>query len=63
MKNEYNIPSKEAAGYLGISIDTLRKYNHQKKISYVIVGRNAFYSQTDLDEFIKKNTRFIKRRA
>jgi excisionase family DNA binding protein len=46
---------KEAAVYLGVEPDTLRKWVQKKQIThYRIVGRPKF-KQADLDRFIEAN--------
>lgn len=54
MNNLLNI--KEAASYLRISISTLYRWIHQKKIKHVKIGSRVLFSQEYLDEFIKNNT-------
>lgn len=49
-----NVP--EAASYLHISISTLYRWVHQKKIKHVKIGSRVLFSQDDLNEFVKNNT-------
>ena len=47
---------QEAASYLHISISTLYRWVHQKKIEYVKIGSRVLFSQENLEEFIRINT-------
>lgn len=54
MNNLLNV--QEAASYLHISISTLYRWVHQKKIKYVKIGSRVLFLSDDLKEFINKNT-------
>ncbi len=54
MNNLLNI--KEAASYLRISVSTLYRWVHQKKIKHAKIGSRVLFSQEYLDEFINNNT-------
>jgi DNA binding domain, excisionase family len=54
MNNLLNI--KEAASYLRISVSTLYRWVHQKKIKHAKIGSRVLFSQDSLDEFINNNT-------
>lgn len=54
MNNLLNI--KEAASYLRISVSTLYRWVHQKKIKHAKIGSRVLFSQDYLDEFINNNT-------
>ena len=47
---------QEAASYLRISVSTLYRWVHQKKIKHVKIGSRVLFSQDDLKEFIKINS-------
>lgn len=47
---------QETASYLHISISTLYRWIHQKKIKHVKIGSRVLFSQDDLNEFINNNT-------
>ena len=47
---------QEAASYLRISVSTLYRWVHQKKIKHVKIGSRVLFSQEYLDEFINNNT-------
>ena len=52
---------EEAAEYLEVSVSTFRRYVQGKKIVPVhVVGRNQFFSATELKSF-KKSLRAVKR--
>jgi len=42
----------EAAGYLGISVQTLRNWTSVKRVAYVKIGSRTMFRQIDLDAFI-----------
>ncbi len=49
---------KEAARYLGISIDTVRRMRYSGILPYVPIGptgRRKFYDMRDLDSWIERN--------
>lgn len=54
MNNLLNI--KEAASYLRISVSTLYRWVHQKKIKHAKIGSRVLFSQDSLYEFINNNT-------
>jgi len=54
MNNLLNI--KEAASYLRISVSTLYRWVHQKKIKHAKIGSRVLFSQDILKEFINNNT-------
>ena len=54
MNNLLNI--KEAACYLRISVSTLYRWVHQKKIKHAKIGSRVMFSQDILKEFINNNT-------
>ena len=47
---------KETASYLHISISTLYRWVHKKKIKHVKIGSRVLFSQDYINEFIKANT-------
>ena len=47
---------QEAASYLHISISTLYRWVHQKKIKHAKIGSRVLFSNDDLKEFINNNT-------
>ncbi len=47
---------QETASYLHISISTLYRWVHQKKIKHAKIGSRVLFSQDSLDEFINNNT-------
>jgi excisionase family DNA binding protein len=51
---------KDAAVYLGISVSTLYKYNHEGKIAYYSLGRFCKYKKEDLDAFIESQRKELK---
>jgi len=46
----------EAALYLGIKVDTLRKKSRLRELPYVKVGGSVRFDMRALDLFIEKNT-------
>lgn len=48
---------KEAANYLRISASTIRRMANQRKISSFRVNTRIRFYLTDLDEYVKKNTK------
>lgn len=53
--NNRFLDSKEAAEYLGMSINTLYKYTCKKLIAYHKPGRQLYFTISDLDDFILNN--------
>lgn len=51
-----NVP--ETASYLHISVSTLYRWVHQKKIQYTKLGSRVVFSKESLNEFVKNNTCF-----
>lgn len=47
---------QQTADYLHISVSTLYRWVHQKKIEYVKIGSRVLFSQENLEEFIRINT-------
>jgi excisionase family DNA binding protein len=47
---------QETASYLHISISTLYRWVHQKKIKHAKIGSRVLFSQDILKEFINNNT-------
>ena len=47
---------QEAASYLHISISTLYRWVHQKKIKHAKIGSRVLFSNDDLKEFVIDNT-------
>ena len=47
---------QEAASYLRISVSTLYRWVHQKKIKHVKIGSRVLFSNDYLKEFINNNT-------
>lgn len=54
MNNLLNV--QEAASYLHISISTLYRWIHQKKIEYVKIGSRVLFSEDILKKFVEQNT-------
>lgn len=54
MNNLLNV--QEAASYLHISISTLYRWIHQKKIEYVKIGSRVLFSEDMLKQYIEQNT-------
>lgn len=54
MNNLLNV--QEAASYLHISISTLYRWIHQKKIEYVKIGSRVLFSEDILKKYIEQNT-------
>lgn len=46
---------QETARYLHISISTLYRWVHQKKIKHVKIGSRVRFLQSDINEFINNN--------
>lgn len=46
---------KEAADYLRVSPETLRRYRRRRRLAFVKVGRRPLYSVAQLEAFIHKN--------
>lgn len=47
---------QETASYLHISISTLYRWVHYRKIKHIKIGSRVLFSQDDLKEFIKINS-------
>ncbi len=47
---------QETASYLHISISTLYRWTHQRKIKHVKIGSRVRFLQSDINEFINNNT-------
>jgi len=43
---------KDAAHYLGISVETLDKYKDSGKLSYIRIGDRCLWNTTLLEEFV-----------
>jgi len=54
--NDKLLNVQETASYLHISVSTLYRWVHQKKIKHVKIGSRVLFSQDDLKEFIQINT-------
>lgn len=54
MNNLLNV--QETASYLHISISTLYRWVHQKKIEYVKIGSRVLFSEDFLKKYIEQNT-------
>lgn len=49
--------TEEAAGILGIGIQTLYNWRHNRKgPDYVLIGSKPMYRESALDAFIRQNT-------
>ncbi len=47
---------KETAEALKISVSTLYRWIHQRKIEYVKIGSRVLFTDEMLNDYIKKNT-------
>ena len=47
---------KQAAEFLGMKEDWLMAQVHQKKITYVVLGRLIRFKKSDLEEYVTRNT-------
>ena len=47
---------QETASYLHISVSTLYRWVHQKKIEHVKIGSRVLFSEDYLKKFIENNT-------
>ncbi len=47
---------QESASYLRISVSTLYRWVHHKKIKHVKIGSRVLFLRDSLDEFINNNT-------
>lgn len=47
---------QETASYLRISVSTLYRWIHEKKIEHIKLGSRVLFSKEYLDEFIKSRT-------
>lgn len=47
---------QEAASCLRISVSTLYRWIHYKKIEHVKIGNKVMFTEEALDKFIKNNT-------
>ena len=47
---------QEAASYLRISVSTIYRWIHHRKIEYIKLGSRVMFSEESLQEFIKNNT-------
>lgn len=54
MNNLLNV--QESASYLHISISTLYRWVHHKKIEYVKIGSRVLFSEDILKKYIEQNT-------
>lgn len=52
------LSQKEAAAYLGTSVSVLNTWRHHNRhdIPFIRFGRNIKYRQSDLDDWLNKNT-------
>lgn len=50
---------QETASYLHISISTLYRWVHYRKIEYIKIGSKVLFSENYLKEFIKSNTNIV----
>lgn len=50
---------QETASYLHISLSTLYRWVHYRKIEFVKIGSKVLFSQDYLREFIKSNTNVV----
>jgi excisionase family DNA binding protein len=46
------LPLEEAAAYLGIAAETLRKWTTQRRIAFTKLGRLNRYRRSDLDAYL-----------
>lgn len=53
-RNKYSLRVKQAAEYLGVYPDTLRRWSREGKLPFEMVGRERKYSTEDLDAFLKR---------
>jgi excisionase family DNA binding protein len=60
---QHLLTRSEAAAYLGVKTETLAVWacNKRYSLSYIKVGRNVRYRQTDLDKFVAENTVSMER--
>jgi excisionase family DNA binding protein len=56
-KEKQLLDTKEAAGFLGISRNTLYEWVVQNKVPYLKVGRLTKFRKAELDEWLKKRSR------
>ena len=54
-QNKVVYTNKEMMGLLDASSATLKKWRDQGFLSYSLVGSSYFYSQQDVDDFLKNN--------
>ncbi len=47
---------QETSNYLHISVSTLYRLIHQKKIKHIKIGSRVLFSNDDLKEFVNNNT-------
>jgi len=54
--------TKQAAEYLGVSLNTLYYLNKENKVKRYQFknGKNLFYKKTDLDEFLNNNLKEVE---
>ena len=50
------ITIQETASYLRISLSTLYRWVHQKKIKHIKLGSRVMFKKEDIEEFIKSKT-------
>ena len=49
-------PEAEAAALIGVASHVLRDVRLRGEIEYSRIGRGAFYTRNDLDDFLRKNS-------
>ena len=54
-QNKVVYTNKEMMGLLDASSATLKKWRDKGYLSYSLVGSSYFYSQQDVDDFLKNN--------
>lgn len=54
-QNKVVYTNKEMMGLLDASSATLKKWRDQGYLSYSVVGSSYFYSQQDVDDFLRNN--------
>jgi excisionase family DNA binding protein len=54
------VNTTEAAGFLRVSIHTVRAWTYQRRLPVVRLGRRVLFRKEDLEAMVEKNTKEAK---
>jgi len=53
----FDFDRRDAAAYLGLTVKALEGWAYnKKKLTYAVIGKKAWYRQSDLDALIRRGT-------